>query len=50
MEQHETPLPRLDPGQSATVALGFRQENPAYIKVEVIRPTGFSVISVIWKV
>ena len=50
MEQHETPLPRLDPGQSATVALSFRQDNPAYIRVEVIRPTGFSVISAIWKV
>jgi len=49
MEQHETPLPRLAPGQSAAVALDFRQANPAYIRVEVIRPTGFSVISTIWK-
>jgi beta-glucuronidase len=49
MERHETPLPRLAPGQSATVALNFRQENPAHIRVEVIRPTGFSAMTAIWK-
>jgi beta-glucuronidase len=49
MEQHETPLPRLAPGQSATVALTFRQENPTHIRVEVIRPTGFSAMTAIWK-
>jgi len=49
MEQHETPLPHLEPGQSATVALKFQQKNPASIRVEVIRPTGFSVISAAWK-
>ena len=49
MEQHETPLPRLAPGQSATVALSFRQENPTHIRVEVIRPTGFSAMTAIWK-
>jgi beta-glucuronidase len=49
MEQHQTPLPRLAPAQSATVALSFRQENPAYIRVDVIRPTGFSAISTVWR-
>ena len=49
MEQHETPLPRLGPGQSATVALTFRQENPTHVRVEVIRPTGFSAMTAIWK-
>ena len=49
MEQHETPLPRLAPGQSATVALNFQQENPASIRVEAIRPTGFSAITAQWK-
>jgi beta-glucuronidase len=49
LEQHEAPLPRLDPGQPATVALNFRQENPAYVRVDVIRPTGFSVVTTIWK-
>ena len=49
MEQHEVPLPRLAPGQSATVSLSFRQENPTHIQVEVIRPTGFSAMTTIWK-
>jgi hypothetical protein len=49
MEQHETPLPRLAPGQSATVALSFRQEGPTHIRVEIIRPTGFLVMTTIWK-
>jgi beta-glucuronidase len=48
MEQHEVPLPRLAPGQSATVTLNVRQENPAYARVEVIRPTGFSAMTAIW--
>ncbi len=49
MEQHETALPRLEPGQSATVALSFQQENPASIRVEVIRPTGFSAMTATWR-
>jgi len=49
MEQHETTLPRLEPGKPARWKLNFRQENPGSIRVDVIRPTGFSVISVTWK-
>jgi beta-glucuronidase len=49
MEQHEAPLPRLAPGQSASVALSYRQENPAHIRVEVVRPTGFSAMTAIWR-
>jgi len=49
MEQHEAPLPRLAPGQSATVSLSFHQENPTHVRVEVIRPTGFSAMTAIWK-
>jgi len=49
MEQHEAPLPRLAPGKSATVSLSFREENPTHIRVEVIRPTGFSAMTTIWK-
>jgi beta-glucuronidase len=49
MEQHEAPLPRLAPGHSASVALSFWQENPAHIRVEVIRPTGFSAMTAVWR-
>jgi len=49
VERHEALLPRLTPGQSATVSLSFQQGNPAYARAEVIRPTGFSAASAIWK-
>jgi beta-glucuronidase len=49
MEQHDTTLPRLEPGKSAWSKLDFRHQNPSSILVEVIRPTGFSAISTIWK-
>jgi beta-glucuronidase len=49
MEQHETPLPRLAPGQSATVSLTFHQENATHVRVDAIRPTGFSALTTIWK-
>jgi beta-glucuronidase len=49
MDQHETPLPRLAPGQSATVSLSFQQENPTQVRVDVLRPTGFSALTTIWK-
>lgn len=49
MEQHETPLPRLLPGQSATVSLRSQQENPTHIRVDVMRPIGFSALTTIWK-
>ena len=48
MEQHETPLLHLEPGQSATVALKFQQESPASVRVDVIRPTGFSAMTATW--
>jgi len=49
VERREALLPRLTPGESATVSLSFQQRNPAYVRVEVIRPTGFSAASAIWK-
>jgi len=49
MEQHEIILPRLEPGKTAWSKLNFRYENPASIRVDVIRPTGFYAISAIWK-
>ena len=49
MEQHEITLPRLEPGKTCWSKLSFQHENPASIRVEVIRPTGFSVITTTWK-
>jgi len=49
MEQHEIPLPRLAPGQSTTASLRYNQENPTHIRVDILRPTGFSAMTAIWK-
>ena len=49
MEQHEATLPHLAPGDTSTVTLDFQQANPASVRVDVIRPTGFSAITTIWK-
>ena len=49
MEKHEAPLPRLAPGETATVRLSFQEEKPQQIQVEVIRPTGFSTLTTIWQ-
>jgi beta-glucuronidase len=49
MEQHEVPLPRLAPGQTAGVPLAFQEKNPARIRVDVMRPTGFSALTAFYK-
>ena len=49
MEKHEVPLPRLEPGQTATVHVTVQEENPQQIQVDVVRPTGFSALTTIWR-
>jgi len=49
MEKHEKLLPRLDPGQTATVPLSYQEKKPTRVKVDVVRPTGFSVWTEWWK-
>ncbi|MBZ5565643.1 MAG: hypothetical protein LAP13_24875 [Acidobacteriia bacterium] len=49
MEKYEAPLPRLDPRQTTTVRLSYREKKPTRVQVDVLRPTGFSAVTVWWK-
>ena len=42
MERVEAPLPDLPPGGEATVRLALRTEKPQRVRIDVLRPTGFS--------
>jgi len=46
MEQHEMPLPRLAPGAEFRAMLEWAEANARRVKVDVIRPTGFSAATV----
>jgi len=45
MEEREEPLPRLMPGGEEVVRLRFSQPSTERIRVDVMRPTGFSAAS-----
>ena len=49
MEQAEAPLPPLAPGQGAKVKLDIQEKNAARVRVDVMRPTGFSAAAADWK-
>jgi beta-galactosidase len=49
MEQYETALPGLAPGEQLTLALAFQEKKPRRIRVDIIRPTGFSSLTAHWK-
>ena len=49
MEEGEAPLPRLSPGQQATVEIPFREKEPRRVRVDVLRPIGFSALTAWWK-
>lgn len=49
MEKHEKSLPRLAPGQTAEVELTVDEPNPKRLIVDVLRPTGFSVLTAEWR-
>ncbi|MFB3829206.1 MAG: glycoside hydrolase family 2 protein [Bryobacteraceae bacterium] len=42
MEQCEVPLPRLAPGGQAALRIPIREKAPARVRVDVVRPTGFT--------
>ena len=48
VEQHEADLPTMAPGTATTVGLGMKQPLPARVRVDVVRPTGFSARSATW--
>jgi beta-glucuronidase len=49
MEKQEAPWPRLAPGQTATVPVSFQEEKPLQVQFDVMRPTGFSALTTIWR-
>jgi len=49
MEQGSRPLSTLAPGQQAKLEVDFREKKPTRIRVDVLRPTGFSALTAWWK-
>ena len=49
MERGAAPLPKLAPGQQVTVPMRFEEKDPRRVRVEVLRPTGFSALTAWWK-
>ena len=49
MEQHEIRLAPLAPGQQATVLLPYAEKNIERVRVDVMRPTGFSTLTAEWR-
>jgi beta-galactosidase len=49
VEQKETALPGLSPGESSTLSIAFADALPWRVKFDVLRPTGFSAYTLEWK-
>jgi beta-glucuronidase len=49
MEEGSAALPELSPGQQATLRIGFQEKHPTRVRVDVLRPTGFSAFTAWWK-
>ncbi len=49
LEQQEASLPSLTPGQSISIPLKFIEPDAMRVQFDVVRPTGFSTITKIWK-
>lgn len=49
MEEGSTALPKLSPGQQATLSIDFQEKHPTRVRVDVVRPTGFSAATAWWK-
>jgi beta-galactosidase len=49
MEQREMTLPKLRPGEERRLTLHFRQTSPESVRVDLVRPTGFSALEAWWK-
>jgi beta-glucuronidase len=49
LEQHEAALPVLQPGEEHTVSVQFQSKGAVRINVDVMRPTGFSAATAIWR-
>ena len=49
LERVEARLPRLTPGETATVSMAFQGKHPLRVEFDVLRPTGFSAWTEVWK-
>lgn len=49
VEQYLVPLPKLPPGEGVIQEVAFEEKAPKRIRVDVLRPTGFSAITAWWK-
>jgi beta-glucuronidase len=49
VERVEAALPDLAPGDQTTVAVAFSEKAPIRVQFDVLRPTGFSAYTRIWK-
>jgi beta-glucuronidase len=49
LEQREAALPVLQPGEEHAVSMQFQSKGAVRIDVDVMRPTGFSVATAVWK-
>ncbi|MGZ4886938.1 MAG: hypothetical protein ACXVJK_04250, partial [Candidatus Aminicenantales bacterium] len=47
VEQGETPLPDLKPGDEAGVSVDIKSARPGRVVIDVIRPTGFSAATLV---
>ena len=49
MEWGSSTLPKLSPGQQATLRIEFKEKHPTRVRVDVMRPTGFSALTAWWR-
>ena len=49
MESHDIELPAINPGDKLEIDLPFAEEKPVRLKLDLLRPTGFSVFSAGWE-
>jgi beta-glucuronidase len=48
MEEGTAPLPKLAPGEQAALRIHTQEKNPQRVRVDVLRPTGFSALTAWW--
>jgi beta-galactosidase len=49
LERPEAEVPTLEPGQQATLRVQFQEKLPVRVELDLLRPTGFSARSAVWK-
>jgi hypothetical protein len=49
VERIETRLPELEPGDETSVTVRFTEPRPVQVKLDLLRPTGSSAHTAIWK-